>query len=66
LIAAINLEQDRLDAACDAQRHAVRRQPDQPRQYFLLADILKKMGRDDEARAALLQVRELQALAKAY
>ena len=66
LIAAINLEQDRLDTACDAQRHAVRRQPDQPRQYFLLADILKRMGRDDEARAALLQVRELQALAKAH
>jgi TolA-binding protein len=65
LIAAINLEQNHLDAACDAQRRAVRRQPDQPRQYFLLADILQRMGRDDDARAALAEVRELQALAKA-
>jgi len=65
LIAALNLEQDRLEAACDAQRSAVRRQPDQPRQYFLLADILNKMGRSDEARAALVEVRQLQALAKA-
>jgi tetratricopeptide (TPR) repeat protein len=65
LIAAINLEQNRLDTACDAQRHALRRQPDEPRQYFLLADILQRMGRDDDARAALAQVRELQDLAKA-
>ena len=65
LIAALNLEQNRLDAACDAQRSAVRRQPDQPQQYFLLADILKKMGRHDDARAALAHVRQLEALAKA-
>jgi tetratricopeptide (TPR) repeat protein len=65
LIAALNLEQNRLEAACDAQRSAVRRQPDQPRQYFLLADILQKMGRSDEAQAALVEVRQLQALAKA-
>ena len=65
LIAALNLEQNRLDVACDAQRSAVRRQPDQPQQYFLLADILKKMGRHDDARAALAHVRQLEALAKA-
>ena len=65
LIAALNLKQNRLAAACDAQRTAVRRQPDQPRQYFLLADILQKMGRSDEAHAALMEVRQLQALAKA-
>lgn len=65
LIAALNLDQNRLETACAAQRTAVRRQPEQPKQYFLLADILKKMGRSDEARAALLEVRNLQALAKA-
>lgn len=65
LIAAVNLEQNRLDAACAAQRQAVGRQPDQPQQYLLLADILKKMGRNDDARLALAQVRRLQTLAKA-
>jgi len=65
LIAALDLEQDRLDAAREAQQQAVRRQPDQPQQYFLLADILEKMGRHDAARAALAQVHQLQALAKA-
>ena len=65
LIAALDIAQDKLDAAREAQQSAVRRQPNQPRQYFLLADILGKMGRTDEARAALAQVRQLQALAKA-
>ena len=65
LIAAMQIRQNRLDAACDIQRRAVARQPDQPRQYLLLSDILEKMGRADEARAAIAQVEQLQALAKA-
>jgi protein O-mannosyl-transferase len=65
LIAALNLEENRLEAAYAAQHRAVRRQPDQPQQYLLLADILKRMGRDDDARVALAQVRRLQTLAKA-
>jgi protein O-mannosyl-transferase len=64
LIAAMNIGQNRLEAACDSQSRAVRRQPDQPRQYLLLADILEKMGRHGEAQAALAQVQLLQALAK--
>jgi tetratricopeptide (TPR) repeat protein len=64
LIAAMDVRQDRLDAACKTQRRAVARQPDQPRQYLLLSDILEKMGRHDEAQAALAQVQLLQALAK--
>ncbi len=64
LIAAMNVRQNRLEAACEMQRRAVSRQPDQPRQYLLLSDILEKMGRTDEARAALAQVDQLQALAK--
>jgi Flp pilus assembly protein TadD len=47
------------------QERAIARQPDEPRQYILLAQILEKMGRDDEAHAALAQVNRLQALAKA-
>ena len=65
LIAALDLEQNRLDAARETQQRAIRRQPDQPQQYFLLADILEKMGRHDDALAALAQVQQLQALAKA-
>jgi protein O-mannosyl-transferase len=64
LIAALNLKQNHLDAACEIQRRAVSRQPDQPRQYLLLSDILKKMGRTDEAQAALAQVHALQSIAR--
>ena len=64
LIAAMKMRQNRLDAACETQRRAVARQPDQPRQYLLLSDILEKMGRHDEAQAALAQVQVLQALAR--
>jgi tetratricopeptide (TPR) repeat protein len=64
LIAAMKVRQNHLDAACATQRRAVARQPDQPRQYLLLSDILEKMGRHDEAQAALAQVQVLQALAK--
>ena len=65
LIAAMKVRQNRLDAACDIQRRAVARQPDQPSQYLLLSDILEKMGRNDEARAAHAHVLELSALARA-
>jgi len=64
LIAAMKVRQNRLESACETQRRAVARQPDQPRQYLLLSDILEKMGRHDEAKAALAQVELLQALAK--
>jgi tetratricopeptide (TPR) repeat protein len=65
LIAAMKVRQNRLQAAYEIQRRAVARQPDQPRQYLLLSDILEKMGRSDEAREAIAQVQQLQALAKA-
>ena len=64
LIAAMKVLQNRLEAACAIQRRAVARQPDQPRQYLLLSDILEKMGRNEEARAALDQVSQLNALAR--
>jgi tetratricopeptide (TPR) repeat protein len=64
LIVAMKVRQNRLDSACETQRRAVARQPDEPRQYLLLSDILEKMGRHDEAHAALTQVQLLQALAK--
>jgi Flp pilus assembly protein TadD len=64
LIAAMNIGQNQLEAAWETQRRAVRRQPDQPRQYLLLADVLEKLGRHEEAQAALAQLHALQTLAK--
>jgi protein O-mannosyl-transferase len=63
LIALILMRENRLDEACRTQRRAVARQPDEPRQYLLLSNILDKMGRIDEARAALARVAELRTLA---
>ncbi len=62
LIAGMNVRQNRLQAAYEDQRRAVARQPDQPRQYLLLSDILEKMGRNKEAQAALGQFSQLSAL----
>ena len=62
LIAMMRVNQNRLEDACRVQRRAVARQPDEPRQYILLSNILDKMGRTDEARAALAQVSRLRTL----
>jgi tetratricopeptide (TPR) repeat protein len=64
LFALIKLRQNHLEEAFRAQRRAISRQPDQPSQYILLSDILEKMGRSDEAHAALAQVSRLRALAR--
>ena len=65
LLATMKLNQNRFDEAVQFQRRAIARQPDQPSQYVLLSTILEKMGRDDEARAALAEVSRLRALASA-
>jgi tetratricopeptide (TPR) repeat protein len=65
LLALIRIGQSRLDEAVQIQRRAIARQPDQPSQYVLLSNILEKMGRDEEARAALAQVAHLRTLAQA-
>jgi predicted Zn-dependent protease len=64
VIAEMRLHQNRLSEACSAQRRAVARQPYQPRQYTLLSNILDKMGRADEARAAIAEGARLKALAQ--
>ena len=64
LIAGVRLRQDRLDEAFQIQQRAVARQPDEPRQYRMLSEILTRMGRADEARAALAQVSQMEAFAK--
>jgi protein O-mannosyl-transferase len=64
LIATLNIRQNHLEEAWRAQRRAVARQPDEPRQYVMLSNILEKMGRTDEARSAREHVNRLQALAQ--
>jgi protein O-mannosyl-transferase len=64
LIALQNIRRNDLGAALTIQQQALSRQPDQPRQYLILSDILDKMGRPQEARAALEYVQRLQVLAK--
>jgi protein O-mannosyl-transferase len=64
LLALLELRHNRLDAAFATQDRAVSRQPDQPRQYLLLSDILEKMGRTDEARAAIAQVHALETMVR--
>jgi Flp pilus assembly protein TadD len=63
LLAQIKVRQNRLNEAFTTQSRAVSRQPDEPRQYLLLSDILEKMGRGDEARATLAIVDRLQSIA---
>jgi Flp pilus assembly protein TadD len=65
LIAIMRVNQNRLEEACCAQRRAISRQPDDPRQYVLLSNILDKMGRVAEAQDALAKVSHLRALAEA-
>ena len=62
LIALIKLRQNNLEEAFRAQRRAISRQPDQPSQYILLSNILERMGRNEEARAALAQASHLRTL----
>ena len=64
LIATLNVRQNHLEEAWRVQRRAVARQPDEPRQYVMLSNILEKMGRTDEARSAMANVNRLQALAQ--
>ena len=64
LIATISLRQNRFAEAYRAQSRAVARQPDQPRQYVLLSNILEKMGRIEEAHDVLDEGARLKALGR--
>jgi protein O-mannosyl-transferase len=64
LMALLSVRQNKLEDACKTQRRAVARQPDQPRQYLLLSDILSKMGRAEEARETLAEVSRLESMAR--
>lgn len=63
LLTQILIRGGRLDDALTAQRRAVARQPYEPRQYLMLAEVLDKLGRTDEAQKARDYVAHLQAMA---
>jgi Flp pilus assembly protein TadD len=63
LLAAISVRRNQLEQACAAQRRAVAREPNQPRQYLMLAEILDKMGRTSEAQNARDDATRLKAIA---
>jgi protein O-mannosyl-transferase len=63
LLTQILLRGDRLKDALATQRRAVARQPYEPRQYLMLAEVLDKLGRTDEAQKARDHVARLQAMA---
>lgn len=65
LIANLRISQNRLEDAYRSQSRALARQPDEPRQYIMLSDILTRLGRNDEAKAMLAQVARMQAMARA-
>lgn len=60
----MKLYENRFEAAVQTQRRAIARQPDEPRQYILLSNILEKMGRDKEAHAELAKASRLRSLAE--
>ncbi|MDQ6861149.1 MAG: tetratricopeptide repeat protein, partial [Verrucomicrobiota bacterium] len=63
LIAALRFRQNRFEEARAAQQRAVSRQPDEPRQYKFLAQILSAMGRDAEAQGVIAKLADLRSLA---
>jgi len=63
LLAAISVRQNQLEQACATQRRAIAREPNQPRQYLMLAEILDKMGRTSEAQSARDDATRLKAIA---
>jgi Flp pilus assembly protein TadD len=62
LLAAISVRQNQLEQACATQRRAIAREPNQPRQYLMLAEILDKMGRASEAQTARDDATRLKAI----
>jgi tetratricopeptide (TPR) repeat protein len=63
LRASIHLKQNRAAQAYHLQRRAIHRQPNDPRQYLILAELLSHMGRNQEAHALVAGVHRMQAAA---
>ncbi len=63
-IARIELERGRPEAALAQQLEAMRREPGQPSHYLMLGSILEKLGRQNEANAAVQKAQTLAAEAR--
>jgi protein O-mannosyl-transferase len=63
LLSLILVRANQLEPACSAQRRAIAREPDYPRQYLMLAEILERMGRRVEAQNARDQAERLKTIA---
>ena len=63
-IARIEFDRDRPAAALPEQLSALTREPDQPRHYLMLGTILEKLGRQNEALAAVRKAQSLAAEAR--
>lgn len=64
LLVRIELRAKNFPAALAAQRRAVSRQPAEPSQYLLFAEVLAQMGRDEQAAQARETARQLEAQAR--
>jgi Flp pilus assembly protein TadD len=63
LLASSKVKQNQLSEACAIQQRAVERRPHDPHHRIVLAHILKRMGRDDDAHATLGRALAMQASA---
>ena len=64
LISLMRQNQSRFAEAYEIQRRAIARQPDEPRQYLMLSQILDSLGRKQESAEALAQVSRLAGVAR--
>lgn len=63
LLARIYVGENKFNEAYTAQKRAVARQPDEPGQYLMLAEILDKMGRADDSRKVRDEAQRLESIA---
>lgn len=64
LLVGMQLQQNHFEEARAIQERAVSRQPDEPRQYLLLSDVLQRMNLTTEASRAHARFEQLQTLAQ--
>jgi tetratricopeptide (TPR) repeat protein len=64
LLVTVLARHNRLAEACVVQQRAIGRHPDEPQPYFILAKLLLRGGRADEARAALAEFNRLRIMAR--
>src|SRR5205085_9267975 len=62
LLVTVLARHDRLAEACAAQQRVIDRQPNEPRPYLVLSELLQRIGRREESRAALAKFNYLRAL----